>query len=131
VDLRDGNQALAIPMNVGQKLELFQSREVRFRNRVGFRRPQIPSSLNRRLIEERRVPDDVAPVLVQARDLIDFCSSRWSGQRAIIHPTTPPPRSAVFGMSKGNPLRGGAVAGAERRPGGTGSGSVFAQATAP
>src|SRR5215470_13464138 len=25
VDLRDGNQALAVPMNVGQKLELFQT----------------------------------------------------------------------------------------------------------
>ena len=25
VDLRDGNQALAVPMNVSQKLELFQA----------------------------------------------------------------------------------------------------------
>jgi len=25
VDLRDGNQALAVPMNVSQKLELFQT----------------------------------------------------------------------------------------------------------
>src|SRR5512134_370901 len=76
VDLRDGNQALAIPMNVGQKLELFQALV-----KCGFKEIEVgfPSAsntefrFNRRLIEEQRAPDDVwLQVLVQAReDLID------------------------------------------------------------
>src|ERR1700741_4964368 len=76
VDLRDGNQALAVPMNVSQKLELFQAIV-----RCGFKEIEVgfPSAsnteftFNRRLIEERRVPDDVRlQVLVQAReDLIE------------------------------------------------------------
>jgi 2-isopropylmalate synthase len=55
VDLRDGNQALAIPMNVSQKLELFQALV-----KCGFKQIEVgfPSasntefSFNRRLIEE-------------------------------------------------------------------------------
>ncbi len=76
VDLRDGNQALAVPMNVGQKLELFQTLV-----KCGFKEIEVgfPSAsnteftFNRRLIEERRAPDDVwLQVLVQAReDLIE------------------------------------------------------------
>src|SRR5436190_15659730 len=76
VDLRDGNQALAIPMNVSQKLELFQALV-----KCGFKEIEVgfPSAsntefrFNRRLIEENRVPDDVTmQVLVQAReDLIE------------------------------------------------------------
>src|SRR3989304_5509687 len=71
VDLRDGNQALAVPMNVGQKLELFHAL-VKF----GFKEIEDgfpPASntefpFNRRLIEEHRAPDDVwLQVLVQAR----------------------------------------------------------------
>ena len=76
VDLRDGNQALAVPMNVAQKLELFQTLV-----KVGFKEIEVgfPSAsntefaFNRRLIEENRTPEDVTlQVLVQAReDLID------------------------------------------------------------
>lgn len=76
VDLRDGNQALAIPMNVGQKLELFSTLV-----KCGFKEIEVgfPSAspteftFNRRLIEEKRAPDDVwLQVLVQAReDLIE------------------------------------------------------------
>src|ERR1039457_6213509 len=71
VDLLDGNQALAVPMNVGQKLELFQTLV-----KCGFKEIEVgfPSAsntefaFNRRLIEEKRVPDDVwLQVLVQAR----------------------------------------------------------------
>src|ERR1039458_1319203 len=70
VDLRDGNQALAVPMNVGQKLELFQTLV-----KCGFKEIEVgfPSAsntefaFNRRLIEEKRAPDDVwLQVLVQA-----------------------------------------------------------------
>jgi 2-isopropylmalate synthase len=76
VDLRDGNQALAVPMNVSQKLELFQTLV-----KCGFKEIEVgfPSAsnteftFNRRLIEEHRAPDDVwLQVLVQAReDLIE------------------------------------------------------------
>src|SRR5438093_13679589 len=76
VDLRDGNQALAIPMNVSQKLELFQTLV-----KCGFKEIEVgfPSAsnteftFNRRLIEENWAPEDVwLQVLVQAReDLIE------------------------------------------------------------
>src|SRR3989440_10963497 len=76
VDLRDGNQALAVPMNVSQKLELFQTLV-----KCGFKEVEVgfPSAsnteftFNRRLIEEHRAPEDVwLQVLVQAReDLIE------------------------------------------------------------
>ncbi len=57
VDLRDGNQALAVPMNVSQKLELFHALV-----KCGFKEIEVgfPSASNtgirlqpRRLIEER------------------------------------------------------------------------------
>ena len=76
VDLRDGNQALAVPMNVSQKLEMFDALV-----KCGFKEIEVgfPSasntefSFNRRLIEEKRIPDDVTiQCLVQAReDLIE------------------------------------------------------------
>jgi 2-isopropylmalate synthase len=109
VDLRDGNQALAVPMNVSQKLELFQTLV-----RIGFKEIEVgfPSAsnteftFNRRLIEERRAPDDVwLQVLVQAReDLIErTVQSLIGAKRAIIHlynSTSPAQRRVVFGMSK-------------------------------
>jgi len=109
VDLRDGNQALAIPMNVGQKLELFQALV-----KCGFKEIEVgfPSAsnteftFNRRLIEEHRVPDDVwLQVLVQAREeLIERTFESLVGARkAIIHlynSTSPAQRRVVFGMSK-------------------------------
>ena len=109
VDLRDGNQALAVPMNVGQKLELFQTLV-----KIGFKEIEIgfPAAsntefaFNRRLIEENRVPDDVRlQVLVQAReDLIErTVESLVGAKKAIIHlynSTSPAQRRIVFGMSK-------------------------------
>src|SRR5689334_6913787 len=109
VDLRDGNQALAVPMNVGQKLELFQTLV-----KCGFKEIEIgfPSAsntefaFNRRLIEENRAPKDVwLQVLVQAReDLIEKTFESLVGARkAIIHlynSTSPAQRRVVFGMSK-------------------------------
>ena len=114
VDLRDGNQALAVPMNVGQKLELFQALV-----RCGFKEIEVgfPSAsnteftFNRRLIEERRVPEDVwLQVLVQAReDLIERTFESLAGARkAIIHlynSTSPAQRRVVFGMSKEEIIR--------------------------
>src|SRR5438093_10165357 len=109
VDLRDGNQALAVPMNISQKLELFQTLV-----KCGFKEIEVgfPSasntefSFNRRLIEERRAPDDVwLQVLVQAReDLIERTFESLVGaKRAIIHmynSTSPAQRRVVFGKSK-------------------------------
>jgi 2-isopropylmalate synthase len=109
VDLRDGNQALAVPMNVSQKLELFQTLV-----KIGFKEIEVgfPSAsnteftFNRRLIEEKRAPDDVwLQVLVQAReDLIErTVESLIGAKRAIIHlynSTSPAQRRVVFGKSK-------------------------------
>ena len=109
VDLRDGNQALAVPMNVGQKLELFHTLV-----KCGFKEIEVgfPSAsnteftFNRRLIEERRAPDDVwLQVLVQAReDLIERTFESLVGaKKAIIHmynSTSPAQRRVVFGKSK-------------------------------
>src|SRR5579871_5180680 len=109
VDLRDGNQALAVPMNVSQKLELFQTLV-----KIGFKEIEVgfPSAsnteftFNRRLIEEKRAPDDVwLQVLVQAReDLIErTVESLMGAKRVIIHmynSTSPAQRRVVFGKSK-------------------------------
>jgi len=109
VDLRDGNQALAVPMNVSQKLELFQTLV-----KIGFKEIEVgfPSAsnteftFNRRLIEEKRAPDDVwLQVLVQAReDLIErTVESLIGAKKAIIHmynSTSPAQRRVVFGKSK-------------------------------
>jgi len=109
VDLRDGNQALAVPMNVSQKLELFQTLvECGFKEiEVGF--PSASNTeftFNRRLIEESRAPEDVwLQVLVQAReDLIErTIESLLGAKKVIIHmynSTSPAQRRVVFGMSK-------------------------------
>jgi 2-isopropylmalate synthase len=121
VDLRDGNQALAVPMNVSQKLELFQALV-----KCGFKQIEVgfPSAsnteftFNRRLIEEQRAPADVwLQVLVQAReDLIERTFQSLVGaRRTIIHlynSTSPAQRRVVFGMSKSQIL-GVAVRGAQ------------------
>lgn len=109
VDLRDGNQALAVPMNVGQKLELFDALV-----KCGFKEIEVgfPAASNteyefmRRLIEDGRIPDDVTiQVLVQAReDLIErTVESLVGAKRAIIHlynSTSPAQRRVVFGLEK-------------------------------
>jgi 2-isopropylmalate synthase len=121
VDLRDGNQALAVPMNVGQKLELFSTLV-----KIGFKEIEVgfPSAsnteftFNRRLIEEKRAPDDVwLQVLVQAReDLIErTIESLIGAKRVIIHmynSTSPAQRRVVFGKSK-DEIKAIAVKGAQ------------------
>ena len=109
VDLRDGNQALPVPMNVSQKLELFQTLV-----KCGFKEIEVgfPSAsntefaFNRRLIEEHRAPGDVwLQVLVQAREeLIErTVESLVGAKKAVIHlynSTSPAQRRVVFGLSK-------------------------------
>ena len=121
VDLRDGNQALAVPMNVSQKLELFQTLV-----KVGFKEIEVgfPSAsntefaFNRLLIEKGHAPDDVwLQVLVQSReDLIErTVESLIDAKKVIIHmynSTSPAQRRVVFGKSK-DEIKAIAVKGAQ------------------
>ena len=114
VDLRDGNQALAQPMSVEEKLEYFA-----LLVRIGFKEIEIgfPSASQiefdfcRRLIEERLIPDDVAvQILCQAReDLIVRSFEALRGVRhAIFHlynSTSPAQRRHVFNASRQDILR--------------------------
>ena len=121
VDLRDGNQALAVPMNVSQKLELFDALV-----QCGFKEIEVgfPSAsntefaFNRTLIEKNHIPDDVTiQVLVQAReDLIEkTVESLMGAHKVIIHlynSTSPAQRRVVFGKTK-TEIRDMAIRGAE------------------
>jgi 2-isopropylmalate synthase len=109
VDLRDGNQALAIPMNVEEKLELFQALvQVGFKEiEVGFpAASQIEFDFTRRLIEEKRIPDDVTiQVLTQAREelIVRTFESLAGARRVVFHlynSTNPTQRRVVFGLDK-------------------------------
>ena len=109
VDLRDGNQALAQPMSVEEKLEYFA-----LLVRIGFKEIEIgfPSASQiefdfcRRLIEGNLIPDDVAvQILCQAReDLIGRSFEALRGaRRAIFHlynSTSPAQRRHVFNASR-------------------------------
>ncbi len=109
VDLRDGNQALAIPMNIEEKLEMFK-----LLCRLGFKQIEVgfPSAsdteyeFTRHLIENDLIPHDVEiQVLVQAREHLirrTFESIRGA-KKAIVHlynSTNPLQRRVTFGMSK-------------------------------
>ena len=109
VDLRDGNQALAIPMTVDEKIEFFD-----LLLRIGFKEIEVgfPSASEteftfiRRLVEERRIPDDVTiQVLVQSREhLIRRTFESLKGvKKAIVHfynSTSPLQRRVTFNKSK-------------------------------
>jgi 2-isopropylmalate synthase len=109
VDLRDGNQALAQPMSVEEKLEFFD-----LLVRIGFKEievgfpsaSQIEFDFTRRLIEENRIPDDVAiQVLCQCReDLVARTLESLRGAKsAIFHlynSTSPAQRRYVFNAEK-------------------------------
>lgn len=109
VDLRDGNQALAIPMSVEEKLRMFDLLvEIGFKEiEVGFpAASQIEYEFMRRLIDENRIPDDVTiQVLVQAREeLIQRTFEAVQGAKNVIihlyNSTNPTQRRVVFNMSK-------------------------------
>jgi 2-isopropylmalate synthase len=109
VDLRDGNQALAQPMSVTEKLEFFEMLV-----RIGFKEievgfpsaSQIEFDFCRRLIEENRIPDDVAiQILCQCReDLITrSCEAVRGAKNVIFHlynSTSPAQRRYVFNADK-------------------------------
>lgn len=109
VDLRDGNQALSVPMDISRKMEMFELLVA-----VGFKEIEVgfPSAsavefdFVRKLIEEDRIPGDVTiQVLTQAReDLIrrTFESVRGA-RRVIVHlynSTSVVQREVVFGKSR-------------------------------
>ncbi len=109
VDLRDGNQALPIPMTVEEKLELFEHLvEIGFKEiEVGFpSASETEFRFLRRLIEENRIPDDVTvQCLVQCREhLLRRTFEAIDGAKnAIVHfynSTNPLQRRVTFGLSK-------------------------------
>ncbi len=109
VDLRDGNQALPIPMGIKEKMEMFQLLiGIGFKEiEVGFpSSSQIEFDFVRLLIEENRIPDDVTiQVLVQARDelIMRTFESLHGAKKAIVHlynSTSPLQRRVVFGLEK-------------------------------
>jgi 2-isopropylmalate synthase len=119
VDLRDGNQALAQPMSVEEKLEFFALLvAVGFKQiEVGFpSASQIEFDFCRRLIEENRVPDDVSlQILCQCReDLIVRSLEALRGAKNIIfhlyNSTSPKQRAYVFGATRED-IKGIAVRG--------------------
>jgi 2-isopropylmalate synthase len=109
VDLRDGNQALAQPMSVEEKIEFFEMLV-----RIGFKEievgfpsaSQIEFDFTRRLIEERLVPDDVAiQVLCQCRpELITRTLESVRGAKNVIfhlyNSTSPLQRQYVFNLPR-------------------------------
>lgn len=109
VDMRDGNQALVIPMSLEEKLEYFQVLlEVGFKEiEVGFPAASATEfEFLRTLIEENLIPEDVTvQVLTQAREHIirktfEACEGAPS---AIIHfynSTSLAQREQVFKKSK-------------------------------
>src|SRR6185369_13764136 len=114
VDLRDGNQALAQPMSVEEKLEFFELLvQVGFKEiEVGFpSASQIEFDFCRRLIEEKRIPDDVAiQILCQCReDLITRSLEALRGAKQVIfhlyNSTSPAQRRYVFNAPKAEIVR--------------------------
>jgi 2-isopropylmalate synthase len=109
VDLRDGNQALAIPMDGNRKVKFFEQLvEIGFKEiEVGFpSASDTEFAFARTLIDEGRIPDDVAiQVLTQAREHLirkTFESLRGAKQ-AIVHvynSTSPMQREITFGKTK-------------------------------
>lgn len=109
VDLRDGNQALAIPMGIQQKLAYFD-----LLVKIGFKEIEVgfPSASQteydflRRLIDDNRIPDDVTiQVLCQARQhLVEKTFQCLKGvKKAIFHiynSTSPAQRKYTFNKTK-------------------------------
>lgn len=109
VDLRDGNQALIVPMSLEEKLDYFK-----FLVQLGFKEIEVgfPAAseteytLLRTLIEENLIPDDVTvQVLTQSREhIIEKTFESLRGiKKAIVHlynSTSLAQREQVFKMNK-------------------------------
>ena len=109
VDLRDGNQALMVPMSLEEKVRFF-----RLLVGIGFKEIEVgfPASSDteyrfvRTLIEQNMIPDDVTiQVLTQAREHIirETFEAVRGAQNAIVHlynSTSPVQREHVFSKTK-------------------------------
>ena len=109
VDLRDGNQALIDPMQVNEKIEMFE-----FLVNLGFKEieigfpaaSQIEFDFLRQLVDRRLIPDDVrVQVLTQCREeLIDRTFEAIEGcKQAVVHiynSTSTLQRDVVFHMNR-------------------------------
>jgi 2-isopropylmalate synthase len=109
VDLRDGNQALVVPMSLEQKVEFFK-----LLVKVGFKEIEVgfPAASDteyqflRKLIDEDLIPDDVTvQVLTQAREHIirKTFEALKGAKNAIVHvynSTSLAQREQVFRKSK-------------------------------
>ncbi len=109
VDLRDGNQALEIPMNLEQKVYFFS-----YLVRIGFKQIEIgfPAAsetdynFTRYLIENNLIPDDVAiQVLTQSREHIiaKTMEAVKGAPNVIVHlynSTSTLQREVVFGFDR-------------------------------
>lgn len=89
VDLRDGNQALIEPMNVEEKMEMFDLLlKLGFKEiEIGFpAASQIEYDFLRKLVRENRIPDDVkVQVLTQCREnLIDRTFEAIEGIKNVV-----------------------------------------------
>lgn len=109
VDLRDGNQALIVPMSLDEKIEFFKELV-----RVGFKEIEVgfPAASEteynfcRTLIEDNLIPDDVTiQVLTQAREHIikKTFEALEGAKNAVVHlynSTSYAQRTQVFKKSK-------------------------------
>ena len=89
VDLRDGNQALIEPMNVDEKMEMFELLlKLGFKEiEIGFpAASQIEFDFLRKLVAENKIPDDVkVQVLCQCRqELIDRTFEAIQGIKNVV-----------------------------------------------
>jgi 2-isopropylmalate synthase len=109
VDLRDGNQALLEPMDVGQKRRLWTLLiKLGFKEiEVGFPSASKPDyEFVRWLIEAKQIPDDVSvQVLVQAREelIVRTFEALKGVKQAIVHvynSTSTVQRERVFGLDR-------------------------------
>ncbi len=109
VDLRDGNQALIVPMNLEEKLEYFKLLvEIGFKEiEVGFpAASETEFAFLRTLIEQDLIPDDVTiQVLTQSREHIirKTFESLKGAKKAVVHlynSTSVAQREQVFRKSK-------------------------------
>ena len=122
VDLRDGNQALAIPMNISQKLELFELLvEIGFKEiEIGFpSASETEFNFVRKLVDDNLIPEGVKlQCLVQAREhLIKKTIEAIDGvPNAIVHiynSTSPLQREITFGGAKKSDIKKIAVEGTQ------------------
>lgn len=109
VDLRDGNQSLPTPMNVDEKIKMFNMLlEVGFKEiEIGFpSASQTEYDFLRKLIDEDLIPDDVTiQVLTQSREhlIVKTFESLKGCKKAIVHlynSTSILQREVVFHKSK-------------------------------